>query len=153
MKYSEIIEWAKETGQEVKVLAWGYGNAYNEQGEFVKKTEEPNWIRLTSPDMGRIEKFLTAVKWQYLVLKRHIFTAKNIPIGIKRWWKLRCACKRANKYLLEEAERVRNRPPHEPPTPEEVLDFMEWARENGINFENRVQPLPKTPPASKEVWL
>lgn len=42
---------------------------------------------------------------------------------------------------------------YEPPTLEEVLEFQGWAKENGMNFHTRVQPMPKSIPRSPEIDL
>ena len=110
-----------------------------------------NWIKLSSPKMTWLDKQLANIHWQIANILRLIRVTKSIPKGIKRWWKLRQACKKANKTLLRIAKETEARGMKPPPDPEEVVKFMNWAENNGINFENRVQGVPRTPPNSKEV--
>lgn len=123
--YKDILQWAKETNQRVKVLAWGYGNAYNTKGEFVGKTKEPNWIRLENQEMGRLEKFAVQLKWRWSAIKRQITKQKGLIKGLKKWWELRQRCKECNKKLLAEAQRIKSMGPAEPPTLEQVKQFIE----------------------------
>jgi hypothetical protein len=140
--YSDILQWAKETNQRVKVLAWGYGNAYNKKGEFVGKTKEPNWIRLVSEEMSWLEKAAVKLKWRWAALKRHVAKQKGLIKGIKKWWALHQRCKECNKFLLKEAERAKRMGPAEPPTAEDVQDFI---KEMGGNIDaNCVERMPPT---------
>lgn len=122
---------------------------------FEMKDLGGNWVKLTWAEekgtlkhriKARINWIFINIKWDICAIKRHI---NNIP----KLCKLYIRCKQVNKYLLKEAEIVRNSPPHEPPTEDEVKEFMIWAEENGINFHTRVQPLPKQPKSSNEVTI
>jgi hypothetical protein len=66
------------------------------------------------------------------------------------WWKL---SRKAKKHLKRQIEITKSLGPAEPPTFEEVKDFIVWAEKHGISFQTRVQPLPKTPRHSAEISL
>lgn len=112
-----------------------------------------HWVKIEDDDMGFFEKMYASIKWRLNGIKRHIRKAKSVKEGLIRWFKLRRLTKEANKRLMKEVERLKNEPPHEPPTQEEVADFVKWAENSGIRFANRVQPMPKTPVSSCEVDL
>lgn len=116
-----------------------------------ERITDRGWIKLSAPEMTWFDKAYNNVFWQINNIARHIRTAKSIPKGIKRWWHLRQLCKKANKSLLKEAERTKSLGPAEPPSHEDVVKFINWAENSGINFENRVQQMPKTPLNSREV--
>ena len=114
------------------------------------------WVKLVwvDEDLGLVHKIKAKaawmmnayVLWRFYAVKRNI---KNLP----KLWRLYWKCKKINKQLLEEVKNRQNEPQYTPPTREEVLDFISWAEENGMNFKTRVQPIPKVPPSSKEIWL
>ena len=104
-RYRDVLQFAKENGQEVKRLT-------------------PNWIRLTSPEMSVIDKVYVGLKWKFVAIKRHVLASKSLIKGVKKWWAIRQRCKQCNKFLLAEAQRVKSRGPVEPPTMDEVQSFI-----------------------------
>jgi hypothetical protein len=82
-----------------------------------------------------------------------VFSLKRAIQAPARWWRHRKAAKRLNAYLLMEAKRVAQLPPHSPPTTDEVVDFIHWAERSGLRFAHRVAAMPKSPLNSKEVEL
>lgn len=112
-----------------------------------------HWVKIEDDDMGFFEKMYVSIKWRLNGIKRHIRKAQSVKEGLIRWFKLRRLTKEANSRLMKDVERLKNEPPHEPPTQEEVADFVKWAENSGIRFANRVQPMPKTPVSSREVDL
>lgn len=113
------------------------------------------WVRLdwNPTEFTGWHKVKARVRWIFLNIWwriRGIWRYKN---DLKKWFKLRRLTKEANSRLMKEVERLKNEPPHEPPTQEEVADFVKWAENSGIRFANRVQPMPKTPVSSREVDL
>lgn len=120
----------------------------------------PRWVKLSAPDMPRIEKIITNIKWRWAAITRQIKKAGSIPRGLYAYWQIHKKLKAANKKLLnlariEEAydkEYVKKRAQvylYQPPTTEQVVEFMKTAENAGIRFANRVAPVPKTPASSR----
>ena len=105
-------------------------------------TEFTGWHKVKA----RVRWVLLNIWWRVKGFLRH---RKNI----KRWFELRKCVKAHNARMKQELEALKNAPPYEPPTQEEVADFVKWAENSGIRFANRVQPMPKTPVSSREVNL
>lgn len=104
------------------------------------------WTKLDSSEMSWLERKWMDLRWRWSSFCRHF------P-NVKKYMHLRRQTKKMNKRLLAEAQFLKHQPMHKPPTQEEVQEFMEWAQNSGIRFENRVQPLPVHPLNSSEVDL
>lgn len=136
MSFKELKEWADDNKMVINHLAM-------------------QWVRLDIPKeektlvgkvIARIKWWGLNIKWRFSTIKRHI---TNLP----RLWRLQKNCKKANQYLLKQAELTKTLGLKEPPTLEEVAEFRQWAENNGIKFAHRVQPMPRTPANSVEVSI
>lgn len=113
------------------------------------------WVRLdwNPAEYSGWHKIKAFVRWVLLNIWWRVKGFLRHRHDLKRWWALRKSVKKHSAYLKKEIERLQNAPPHEPPSQEEVAEFVKWAENSGIRFANRVQPMPKTPVSSREVDL
>jgi hypothetical protein len=102
-----------------------------------------NWTILEEPDMSWLEKKKQSFKWQCSCITRKVKQTGSIYGGIKAYLVTRQKVKASSKWLMQEAEFIRNAPMHAPPELEEVLEFQNWATSAGMKFRPRIQRMPK----------
>lgn len=108
------------------------------------------WVRITPPEREArtfkhwVHWIKTMILWRYYAFKR----AAKEPA---KWFKRRKRIRSINRHVKTVCEESKRSPKYEPPTPEEVKEFMKWAANSGIAFDHRISPMPKSPRNSREV--
>ena len=147
MKY-----WYKETDEVSWTPLW--------QGEYCRWGKK----QFAATTYGKAYVLWARVKWYMAGVYRPIKKTGSLIKGLRKYFATRQKIKASSKRLNAVVEEMRRHDEqylkdrveqymYEPPTLEEVLEFQGWAKENGMNFHTRVQPMPKSIPQAPEIDL
>lgn len=93
------------------------------------------WVKLYEPSDKWYIRKMRSIRWRVAGLLRKL---KRGPSGLVAWFRMNKRCKELNKFLLAEAEKVRMAPKYPDPMPKDVEEFVMWAQDHGVVFDNRV---------------